>query len=144
MREQYLHDKEMFDFNAGAYCGVYMPTHVMKKIARLAAQYSNDVKKVLNEHANELLVSDWTLANKLDDNGKILKQVTIRFARKNDEIRFDNVAHRISLFKPPQPIRIKELYIVESREQAEEIANEILLEELSTESTEQNNKLEAV
>lgn len=129
MRQQFLHDKEMFDFNAGGYCGVYVPTHVMKKLGRLAAQYSNDVKKVLNDHSSELLASEWTLANQLDENGKILKQVTIKYAKKVPDT-YDNVARRISLFQPPQPQHIKELYIVENGEQAKEIANEILLEEL--------------
>ena len=129
MRQQFLHDKEMFDFSAGGYCGVYVPTHVMKKLGRLAAQYSNDVKKVLNEHAGELLASEWTLANRIDDNGKILKQVTIKYAKKVPS-SWDSVAKRITLFQPPQPQHIKELFVVENDEQAKEIANEILLEEL--------------
>jgi hypothetical protein len=134
MREQYLCDKNMYNYSAGGYCGVFMPQHVMKKIAKLAAQYSVDVRKVLNEHKDELLAAEWTLANQRDDNGKIKKQVTIHYARENaGGLYGDNVENRISLFKPAQPEHLSELYIVDSYEQAQAIAAEILAEELETE-----------
>jgi hypothetical protein len=131
MREEYIYPKNMYQINPGIYCGVFVPEHVMKKILKLTYQHYNNIQKVLNEFKDELLPEHWTLANK-EENGKIEKQITIRYALINDD-SYDNVENRIKLFKPEMPKHIKELYFVDSREQAKEIAEEILTEELQKE-----------
>ena len=122
MRENHLLNKRMYDYNAGGHCGVVMPESVMKKLAKLNYEYSNEVKKILEENKGSLYVSDWTLAN-LMDGEKIKKQVTIRYA-----ILGEDVDHRISLYKANSPTYIKEFYLVKNREEAKEISEEILQE----------------
>ena len=129
MREKYLVDRKMYAFHAGHYSGVIMPEHVMKKICKLNAKHAAEVKRVLHDHKDELMASDWTLANEMDGE-KILKQITVRYAL-SDEKYHGEVTHRLSLFKPQGPEFLDEFYVVDSREQAQEIAEEILAEELS-------------
>jgi hypothetical protein len=126
MREGKLCDQRMYDFSAGLYCGVMMPESVMKKLTKLNAVYALEIRKVLTDHKHELYSSHWTLANKKDGE-KIVKQVTIHYAMKKD----NDVEDRISLFTAPKPIYHKDFYIVESYEEAKEIAEEILQEELA-------------
>jgi len=129
MKEKFLCDKHMYNFNAGCSCGVVMPEHVMKKIAKINCKYSNEVKKILNEYKDELYSSNWTLANKMDGD-KIEKQVIIHYSLATDH-DWNSVSNRIKLFSYIKPTYEKDFYVgVKDNEQAKEIAEEVLLEEL--------------
>ena len=126
MREKYLYDRQMFKMSAqGIFCGVFMPTRVMEKILKIETMAMAEIRKIMYEYEDELLPQSWTLANEKDGNGKILKQVTIDYTT-NDR---DDIKRRIALFEPSQPTPTS-VYSVPCREIAEEIAGEILQEEL--------------
>lgn len=125
MKEQYLYDKEMFELSAGCYCGLYLPTKVMKKVIKVLAEKDNQIKKILNEHKDELKVAHWTGCGIYDENGKLLEFPSIKYALEYDGDGWDGVDHRISLFKCQQPKRVDKLYIVPNNDKAEEIAKEI-------------------
>ena len=131
MREQYLCDKHMYDFSNGCYCGVVVPENVMKELVKINIEYSNEVKKVLNKHKDKLYVSDWTLANEME-NEKIKRQVIIKYTDISPNC-WDGIEERIKRFSFAKPEYIKDFYIVNSRNQAEEIAEEILQEEIEKE-----------
>jgi len=130
MKEKFLYNKNMYDFTAGCYCGVVMPEHVMKKIMKLNYQYQNEIIKVLDTYKDELFESDWTLANEMDQD-KIKKQVTITFALKNNY----DIDSRIKSFAYIKPNFIKNFYVVDNREQASEVAKEILQEEIEKDAS---------
>lgn len=127
LRDEKRINKRMYDYNAGGYCGVIMPEHVMKKIAKINCKYQTEVRKILEENKGDLLASDWTLANEKDGD-KIKKQITIKYA-----IAGEDVSSRIALFKAERPIYIEEFFIVESREEADLIAGEVLAAEIAAE-----------
>lgn len=118
---------DYYDFAAGSYCGVIMPEHVMRKLARLQADYTAEVQRLLTRHADELFASDWTLANKMDGE-RIEKQVTIRFIQPDGD-----VCGRIKLFRPQQPTHLPRVYVVAHRESAKAIAESVLAAELAEE-----------
>ena len=51
-----------FNVNNGAYCGIVMPEHVMKKLAKLYAKHNDEVKDLLTRHKDEIYPYEWTLA----------------------------------------------------------------------------------
>lgn len=51
-----------FNVNNGAYCGIVMPEHVMKKLAKLYAKHNGEVKDLLTQHKDELYPYEWALA----------------------------------------------------------------------------------
>ena len=121
MRHDYLFDHEMFDISAnGQYCGVYVPTRVMKKFMKISANWSAEIRQLFNEHKDELLVSDWTGVFPKDENGKIIDPEIVAYSSPAD---IDQLAHRISLFVPKQPEH-KDVYICD-RQTAVTIAQEI-------------------
>lgn len=131
MKEKYLYPKEMFDVSAnGQYCGVLVPSHVMKKFMKLSNKWSIEIQQLLNEHKDELLVSDWTGVFPKDDEGKILGSQIVRYSNGNE---YNTVEQRISLFKPMQP-KHEDVYIC-TREVAETIAQEIYNERSTNENT---------
>lgn len=122
MKEEYLYPHEMFDISAqGAYCGVFMPTEVMKKLERINAKWAAEIKQLLNEHKNELLVSSWTGFAAKDADGKLLDFQTVHYS--DPDCEWESVEQRIDLFKPSQPNHV-DVYICD-RETAESIAKEI-------------------
>ena len=126
MREKYLCDKNLFKLTAqGIYCGVLVPTSVMRKVMKVENQAMNEIRKILHDSLEELYPAEWTLANNKNTSGEILKQITIDYTTNNR----DEVNRRVSLFKPRQPERC-DVYIVPNREIAEKIAKEILQEHL--------------
>lgn len=129
MKEKYLYDKIMFELNAGGYCGLYMPNHVMKKIIKLQANYENKIKQILNEYKDELYPADWTMETEREKTGNLGKSVYLKYAIGKENKTWDNVESCIKLFKPNQPEKI-DLYIVPNRETATAIAKELLAEKL--------------
>jgi len=125
-KEDKVIPKRLYEFNAGNYCGVFMPEHVMKKLVKLHSKYNDEVRKILNENKDELYASHWTLANKKDGE-KIVKQVYVKYTKRGDK---RDVENRISLFKVAQPEYQPTIYLVDSYEEANEIAEEVLKEEL--------------
>lgn len=135
MKEKYLYDKKMYDFTAGCYSGVIMPKEIMKKILKLNYKYESELKKILNDNKKELFVSDWTLANQMDGE-KIKKQVTIKYALKNNP----DIDYRIQSYSYTKPEYIKDFYLVDVREQAEQIAQEVLQEEIEKDNNKKMKK----
>lgn len=66
--------EKLFDFTAGVHCGVLVPEHVMRKLAKLQTAHLEAVKRVLMENKDELYPSMWTLHYPEG------KQTTVRFA----------------------------------------------------------------
>lgn len=122
-------NKRLYDFPASGLCGVFMPEIVMRKVAKLGAEYSTKLQKILNDHKDEIYVSHWTCANH-EVNGKIEKQVVIHYIKEPSNT-WDTIDHRISLFGPPKPNHVETVYKVESHEHAKEIAESLLAEELA-------------
>lgn len=56
-----IHDKSLFDYTAGVYCGVLVEEHVMKKLAKVQAQHVEKVKRILNDNIDSVYPSMWTL-----------------------------------------------------------------------------------
>ena len=51
-----------FKVDNGAYCGIVMPEHVMKKLAKLYAKHNDEVKDLLTQNKDEIYPYEWTLA----------------------------------------------------------------------------------
>ena len=51
-----------FNVDNGAYCGVVMPEHVMKKLAKLYAKHNDEVKDLLTRYKDEMYPYEWALA----------------------------------------------------------------------------------
>ena len=51
-----------FNVNNGTSCGIVMPEHVMKKLAKLYAKHNDEVKDLLTRHKDEIYPYGWTLA----------------------------------------------------------------------------------
>ena len=51
-----------FNVNNGAYCGIVMPEHVMKKLAKLYAKHNDEVKDLLTRYKDEIYPYEWALA----------------------------------------------------------------------------------
>lgn len=125
MKENYLYPHEMFAVNInGQYCGVFVPTKVMKKLMAISTKWSKEVQQCLNEYKDELLVQKWTLANTYNEDGTINKQQIVHYSDPNDQ--WDTVERRISMFISEQP-KHTDVYLC-GRETAQEIAMEILQE----------------
>lgn len=58
-----IHHGTLFDYTAGAYCGVLMKENVMRKLAALQQRHLEEVKHVLSDGADrgEVFASLWTL-----------------------------------------------------------------------------------
>lgn len=123
MREKFLYPHVMFDVDAGGYCGVFVPTDVMKKIEKATTLFQKQIQSILYENKEKLLVSNWTLANTYGDDGKIDHQQIVNYSDPSD---FEAVEDRIRLFIPKQSRKV-DVYICD-RETAEDIAMEILQE----------------
>lgn len=51
-----------FKVSNGAYCGIVMPEHVMKKLTKLYAKHNDEVKDLLTRYKDEMYPHEWTLA----------------------------------------------------------------------------------
>jgi hypothetical protein len=122
MTEHKTLPNRMYDLPAGHYCGVIMPEHVMKRIMRAAAKYSNEVKKILNDHKAELHSSQWTGSYRTGSDGKITEHVKIHYVLTDDQ----EVERRIALFKPGQPTCLNTVYVVNDYKEAQAVCDELL------------------
>jgi len=51
----------LYDYTAGAYCGVLVTEKVMKKLAKLQAEHLAKIKRLLGDSVGEVFPSSWTL-----------------------------------------------------------------------------------
>ena len=93
-----------FSVNNGAYCGVVMPEHVMKKLAKLYAKHNDEVKDLLTQHKDELYSYEWTLAY---PNGE-QKTVVFNSASRSVEERIEKYDENIKIN------RLKDFYVSDS------------------------------
>lgn len=131
IKEERRVNERLYDFAAGCYCGVLMPEKVMKKIAKLNAKFSNEIRKILQDHEEIIHPSNWTLANEMDGDN-IKTQVSIRYFL--DDSEEDSLKRRIALFQPPKPEYYKDVFRVKNREEAKQIAEEVLQETIEERS----------
>jgi len=115
-------DERLFNFSAGCHCGVFMPEHVMKRIAKLNAKYSQDIRHILNDNKSDIYSSHWTLSYPIDDAGNP-KQTTVYYIR-DDENEVD-VSRRIKLFTAPFPEYQGEVYRTSSYEDARDLGDRL-------------------
>jgi len=108
--------EKLFDFTAGVYCGVLMPEHVMKKLAKLQAAYLQDVKRLLTDHKDELYPSSWTLHYPEG------KQTQVKFT--STETECDSIESRINNATiASKPVHCPLVFNASSMEEAEAMAN---------------------
>ena len=108
--------EKLFDFTAGVYCGVLMPEHVMKKLAKLQAAYLHDVKRLLISHKNELHESNWTLHYPEG------KQAQVRFTTPETEL--ETIEHRINHATiTNKPVHYPVVFMASSMAEAEAMAD---------------------
>jgi hypothetical protein len=109
-------DERLYNYSAGGFCGVLMPEKVMKKIAKINAEYSREVRRILNDNKEFLYASDWTMAY---EEGK--PAAYVYYTKEGEDVQ-----HRIDLFKAAKPEYRGEVYLVKDREQAEQIADAMI------------------
>jgi hypothetical protein len=109
-------NERLYDFSANGLCGVFITEKIMKRLLKLSIKYENEVRKILAENKDELRSSNWTMAWK--KSRKDTDAVYIKYVLRND----NDVDHRITLFKPAKPKYIEEVFLVDSRKEAEDIA----------------------
>lgn len=108
--------EKLFDFTAGVYCGVLMPEHVMRKLAKIQAAYLQDVKRLLTDNKNELYPSSWTLHYPEG------KQTPVRFTTQETE--HDSIESRIkNATIANKPVHYPLVFKASSMEEAEAMAN---------------------
>lgn len=90
-----------FKVDNGAYCGVVMPEHVMKKLAKLYAKHNDEVKDLLTQHKDEIYPYEWTLAY---PNGE-QKTVEFNSASRSVEERIENYDENMKIN------RLKDFYV---------------------------------
>ena len=90
-----------FNVNNGAYCGIVMPEHVMKKLAKLYAKHNDEVKDLLTQHKDEIYPYELTLAY---PNGE-QKTVVFNSAYSSVEERIEKYDENIKIH------RLKDFYV---------------------------------
>lgn len=90
-----------FNVNNGTYCGIVMPEHVMKKLAKLYAKHNDEVKDLLTQYKDEIYSYEWTLAY---PNGE---QKIVAF-----NSAYESVEERIEMYDENIKInRLKDFYV---------------------------------
>lgn len=90
-----------FNVNNGAYCGIVMPEHVMKKLAKLYVKHNDEVKDLLIQHKDEIYPYEWTLAY---PNGE---QKVVAF-----NSAYESVEERIEMYDENMKIkRLEDFYV---------------------------------
>lgn len=113
MREIKKHNGGLFNYSAGAYCGVLVEEHVMKKLAKLQAKQLDEVKQLLHANRDSIYPSGWTLHY---PNGN---QTTVRFIDERED-----VDRRISHATTSNPPRfISKVFIASSMNEAKDMAD---------------------
>ena len=90
-----------FKVDNGAYCGIVMPEHVMKKLAKLYTKHNDEVKDLLTQHKDEIYPYEWTLAY---PNGE-QKTVVFNSASRSVEERIENYDENMKIN------RLKDFYV---------------------------------
>lgn len=109
---------QFFDVSAqGVYCGFLVPTHVMKKLKKLEAEWMSKVRDALTDHKDEVYLSAWSGYFPKDKSG----YETVHYV--DEESEWNTKEDRIKLFKPNQPNPV-DIYRC-TREKATQIAEEI-------------------
>lgn len=90
-----------FKVDNGAYCGIVMPEHVMKKLAKLYTKHNDEVKDLLTQHKDEIYPYEWTLAY---PNGE-QKTVAFNSAYSSAEERIEGYDENIKIN------RLKDFYV---------------------------------
>lgn len=78
-----LYPGSLYDYHAGAYCGVLITESVMRRLAKLQAKHLEDVKRVLADEADRgnVFPSMWTLHYPEG------VQTTVRYIDKSADVR---------------------------------------------------------
>ena len=90
-----------FEVDNGAYCGIVMPEHVMKKLAKLYAKHNDEVKDLLTQHKDEIYPYEWTLAYP----NREQKTVVFNSAYSSVEERIEKYDENIKIH------RLKDFYV---------------------------------
>lgn len=106
--------EKLYDYNGGVRCGVFVPEHVMKKLAKLQAKHLESVKKLLIEYKDELYSSSWTLYR---PDGK---QTTVRYADTSVSVE-DRIKNAVYNYPPTY---CPTVYISDSMDDAKRQAEE--------------------
>ena len=94
-----------FNVNNGTYCGIVMPEHVMKKLAKLYTKHNDEVKDLLTQHKDEIYPYEQTLAH---PNGE---QKTVAF-----NSAYWSVEERIERYDENMKInRLKDFYVSDAK-----------------------------
>ena len=115
MSEHKTLEQTMWKLCPGGYCGVYMPTHVMKKVVKEHSRMTQRIRDILTEHKAELHAHHWTMS-------ELTNPVYIDYT-----VEGEGVEDRINLFKPTPPERVETVYVLppNSHEKARDIAREL-------------------
>lgn len=73
IEQRYLYD---VSFN-GSYVGLALEKNVFKKIMKLNAKYTAELKEILKDNINDVHLQDWTLNS--EDNRKINGQHSVKY-----------------------------------------------------------------
>lgn len=85
--------RNMFDIAPNGYCGVYVDLKTMKRIAKIAAKATDEIRATLDSSKDKLLIANWTCAT--DKNGK--GQVIVNYS--DEATPWDTIDSRINLFR---------------------------------------------
>lgn len=121
MKEEYLSNEKMYHISTGCSCGVVVPIDIMKKAQKILLKAENELKNLLLQNKEKVMMYSWSLANVMDGE-KILKQKTFSYSSFYD---FYTVEGRIEQLKLTEPRICDEFYIIKTEEQLKEIEDEI-------------------
>jgi len=105
----------LYDYTAGAYCGVLVKEHVMRKLAGLQAKHLEEVKRLLIDEADRgnVFPSMWTLHYPGGE------QTTVNFIPKGDDV-YQRIKNATT---GAQPRHIPVVFIASSMEEAKAMAD---------------------
>lgn len=118
-----LHQGTLFNYHAGAFCGVLVKERIMKKLASLQAKHLEEVQSLLADGVdkNEVFPYEWTLHYPKG------KQTVIAFISTKTDVR-QSIKNAISS-SPPE--RHELVFVADDMAEAQKMAN-CRLEELRT------------
>lgn len=111
-------EERLYSLQAGQYCGLFMPEHVMKKLMKLANEYEREVRRVLSDNKSSLYPYYWIMATSDDKDA-----IYIHYVCEDD---YETVDDRIKLFKPTQPKYHDIVYVTKTHKEAKAIAESLL------------------
>lgn len=115
MSDYEVHNGTLFDYTAGARCGVLMTESVMKRLAKMQAKHLEDVKRLLLDEADRgnVFPSMWTLHH---PNGV---QKTVRYIDTSQDVKrsISNAVHSAA------PKACPLVFIAGSMKEAEQMAD---------------------